>query len=92
MLPTDDEAVLAVIRDYPGSGTSHGDRPEPVLCIFPFAHNPVAVTIEFDGWYGAPLIDLFGGGDFPHITDDGRLTLTLGTQGFYWLHIGDATR
>jgi maltose alpha-D-glucosyltransferase/alpha-amylase len=50
------------------------------------------VTIDFEGWYGAPLRDLFGGADFPAVGDDGRLTLTLGTQSFYWLHIGDATR
>ncbi|WP_309714204.1 maltose alpha-D-glucosyltransferase [Pseudolysinimonas sp.] len=92
VLPTDDESVLAFVRDYAGSGSSHGDRPEQVLCVYSFAHNPVAVTINFDGWYGAPLRDLFGGGDFPQIGDDGRLTLTLGTQSFYWLGIGDATR
>jgi maltose alpha-D-glucosyltransferase/alpha-amylase len=92
VLQTDDESVLAFVRDYAGSGTSHGDRPEQVLCVFSFAHNPVAVTIDFDGWYGAPLRDLFGGGDFPNVGDDGKLTLTLGTQSFYWLHIGDATR
>jgi maltose alpha-D-glucosyltransferase/alpha-amylase len=92
VLPTDDESVLAFVRDYAGSGTSHGDRPEQVLCVFSFAHNPVSVTIDFDGWYGAPLRDLFGGGDFPSVSDDGHLTLTLGTQSFYWLQIGDATR
>jgi maltose alpha-D-glucosyltransferase / alpha-amylase len=92
VLTTDHDSVLAFIREYPGSGTAHGDRPEQVLCVFSFAHNPVATTIDFNGWYGAPLTDLFGGADFPHVGDDGRLTLTLGTQSFYWLHIGDATR
>jgi maltose alpha-D-glucosyltransferase/alpha-amylase len=92
VLETDDESVLAFVRDYAGSGTSHGDRPEQVLCVYSFAHNPVSVTIDFDGWYGAPTFDLFSGGDFPTIGDDGRLTLTLGTQSFYWLRIGDATR
>jgi maltose alpha-D-glucosyltransferase/alpha-amylase len=92
VLHTDHESVLAFVRDYPGAGTAHGDKPEQVLCVYSFAHNPVAVTITFDGWYGAPLRDLFGGNDFPTITDDGTLTLTLGTQSFYWLHIGDATR
>jgi maltose alpha-D-glucosyltransferase/alpha-amylase len=91
VLQTDDESVLAFVRDYAGSGTAHGDRPEQVLCVFSFAHNPVAVTIDFEGWYGAPLHDLFGGADFPSIGEDGKLTLTLGTQSFYWLHIGDAT-
>jgi len=36
------------------------------------------------------LYDLFGGGEFPAIGDDGSLTLTLGTQAFYWLHVGGA--
>ena len=92
VLQTSDESVLAFVREYAGSGTAHGDKPEQVLCVFSFAHNPTSVTIDFDGWYGAPLEDLFGGAEFPAIGDDGRLTLTLGTQSFYWLHIGDATR
>lgn len=92
MLQTDHESVLAFVRDYAGSGTAHGERPEQVLCVFSFAHNPVSTTIDFDGWYGAPLRDLFGGADFPSVGDDGRLTLTLGTQSFYWLGVGDATR
>jgi maltose alpha-D-glucosyltransferase / alpha-amylase len=92
VLRTDHESVLAFVRDYEGSGTAHGDKPEQILCVFSFAHNPVSATIDFDGWYGAPLRDLFGGADFPAIGDDGRLTLTLATQSFYWLHIGDATR
>jgi trehalose synthase len=92
VLRTNHESVLAFVRDYEGSGTPHGDRPEQILCVFSFAHNPVAVEIDFEGWYGSPLTDLFGGGDFPSVGDDGRLTLTLGTQSFYWLHLGDATR
>ena len=92
VLSTDHDSVLAFVREYTGSGTAIGDRPEQVLCVFSFAHNPISGTIDFDGWYGAPLTDLFGGGRFPSVGDDGRLTLTLGTQSFYWLHIGDATR
>jgi maltose alpha-D-glucosyltransferase/alpha-amylase len=92
VLASDHESVIAFVRDYEGSGTAHGERPEQVLCVFSFAHNPVSVTIDFEGWYGAPLRDLFGGSDFPAVGDDGRLTLTLGTQSFYWLQIGDATR
>jgi maltose alpha-D-glucosyltransferase/alpha-amylase len=60
-----------------------------VLCVFSFAHNPVSVDIEVDGYAGSTTFDLFGGGDFPVIPDDGTLTLTLGTQSFYWLHLGD---
>ena len=39
---------------------------------------------------GEPLYDLFGGGEFPTIGEDGALSLTLGTQSFYWLHVGGA--
>ena len=31
-----------------------------------------------------------GGSQFPTVADDGTLTLTLGTQSFYWLHVGDS--
>jgi len=41
-------------------------------------------------YQGDTLYDLFGGGQFPTVGDDGILTLTLGTQSFYWLHIGEA--
>ena len=86
---SDHESVLAFVRSYQGSGAYFGDGPEDVLCVFSFAHNPVAVQIEVDGYAGSTTFDLFGGGDFPQVADDGTLTLTLGTQSFYWLHLGD---
>ncbi|WP_022880722.1 maltose alpha-D-glucosyltransferase [Gryllotalpicola ginsengisoli] len=85
VLDTDNPAVLAFVRSYAGAGTPVGDQPEDVLCVFSFAHNPVAVTIDAPGFAGAELFDLFGGHRFPSIDDDGRLHLTLGTQGFFWL-------
>ena len=88
MLQTDHESVLAFVRTYEGSGTHLGDSPEQVLCVFSFAHNPVAVHIQLPDQAGGRLVDLFGGGEFPTIGDDGSLTLTLGTQAFYWLHVG----
>ena len=36
---------------------------------------------------GVRSYDLFGGGSFPSFDDDGKVTLTLGTQSFYWLHV-----
>ena len=90
VLPTNHESVLAFVRSYEGSGTHFGDQAEDVLCVFSFAHNPVAVTIDVSGHEGAALYDLFGGGVFPTVGDDGTLTLTLATQSFYWLHIGSA--
>jgi maltose alpha-D-glucosyltransferase/alpha-amylase len=90
VLETDHESVLAFVREYKGSGTHFGDMPEKVLCVFSFAHNPVSVTIRDPENPGEPLYDLFGGGEFPTIGEDGALSLTLGTQNFYWLHVGGA--
>ncbi|MGN6204827.1 maltose alpha-D-glucosyltransferase [Humibacter sp.] len=87
VLPTDHSSVLAFVRSYGGSGTVFGDQPENVLCVFSFSHNPVSVTLDAPDYAGSALYDLFGGGQFPTIADDGRFTLTLGTQSFYWLHI-----
>jgi maltose alpha-D-glucosyltransferase/alpha-amylase len=90
VLETDNESVLAFVREYAGTGTHFGDAPERILCVFSFAHNPVAVRIKLDGYGDVELWDLFGGGDFPSADADGVLTLTLGTQSFYWLHVGEA--
>ncbi|MDN4615376.1 maltose alpha-D-glucosyltransferase [Leifsonia sp. F6_8S_P_1B] len=87
VLPTDHESVLAFVRSYEGSGTHFGDQPEDVLCVFSFAHNPVSVTLEAPELAGRTLYDLFGGAEFPTVAEDGRFTLTLGTQNFYWLHL-----
>ena len=89
ILPTSHESVLAFVREYAGSGTHLGDAPERILCVFSFAHNPVAATIDMSGFEGAPLWDLFGGADFPSVDEDGGVTLTMATQSFYWLHVGD---
>lgn len=87
VVETDHESVLAFVRSYPGSGTQSGDAAEDVLCVFSFSHNPVSVTISAEQLAGGRLIDLFGGAEFPAVGDDGSVTLTLGTQAFYWLHI-----
>ena len=89
VLKTSHESVLAFVREYAGAETQFGDSAENVLCVFSFAHNPVSVQIEIDGYAGSTTFDLFGGGDFPLVGDDGSITLTLGTQSFYWLHLGD---
>jgi maltose alpha-D-glucosyltransferase/alpha-amylase len=88
VLETDNPSVLAFVRSYSGEQHRLGDSPEDVLCIFSFAHNPVAVKINMEQFGGSQLFDLFGGGRFPDVTDDGTLTVTLATQSFYWLHIG----
>ncbi|MBF0671054.1 MAG: maltose alpha-D-glucosyltransferase [Salinibacterium sp.] len=88
VLETSHESVLAFVRSYEGAGTQFGDPAEDVLCVFSFAHNPISVTIRADDLAGASLVDLFGGSEFPAFDDSGSLTLTLGTQSFFWLHIG----
>ncbi|MET0303864.1 MAG: maltose alpha-D-glucosyltransferase [Microbacteriaceae bacterium] len=88
VLETDHESVLAFVRDYPGSGSQFGDAPERILCVFSFAHNPVSARISMPDDGGELLFDLFGGGEFPKIGDDGTVELTLATQSFYWLHVG----
>ncbi len=87
VLPTDHESVLAFVRHYPGSGHQLGDAAETVLCVFSFAHNPISVTLEAEDHAGRSLHDLFGGSQFPTIAEDGRFTLTLATQSFYWLRV-----
>ncbi|HEY8912977.1 maltose alpha-D-glucosyltransferase [Lacisediminihabitans sp.] len=88
VLETTHESVLAFVRTYEGSGTQFGDSPETVLCVFSFAHNPVSVSIRASEFGGSALYDLFGGGEFPSLDENGEVTLTLGTQSFYWLHVG----
>lgn len=87
VLQTDHESVLAFVRSYEGSGTHFGDQAEDVLCVFSFAHNPISVTLDAPELAGRTLYDMFGGAEFPTVAEDGRFTLTLGTQNFYWLHI-----
>ncbi len=89
VLETDHESVLAFVREYRGSGTQFGDSPETILCVFSFAHNPVSVRVSAPDLASRGLFDLFGGGEFPAFDADGEITLTLATQSFYWLHVGD---
>lgn len=92
VIPTNNDSVLAFVRSYAGSGlqgsTHYNEQPESVLCVFSFAHNPVAVTITAEDMAGTRLYDLFGGGVFPSFDENGSLTLTMATQSFFWLHCG----
>ncbi|QJU53531.1 maltose alpha-D-glucosyltransferase [Herbiconiux sp. KACC 21604] len=88
VLSTDHESVMAFVRSYEGSGDVFGDGPEDVLCVFNFAHNPTSATVTAPQFAGRKLYDLFGHGEFPAFDEEGRVTLTFGTQTFYWLHVG----
>ncbi|HEY0373610.1 MAG TPA: maltose alpha-D-glucosyltransferase [Amnibacterium sp.] len=89
VLPTDHDSALAFVRSYAGTGTSTGlgDPPEQVLCVFSFSQNPIAFTVTAPELAGAQLTDLFGGARFPTIDEQGRVTITLGTQTFFWLKV-----
>ena len=89
VLETDHDSALAFVREYAGATSSFGDQPERVLCLFSFSHNPVSFTVTAPEFAGHPLVDLFGGARFPSFDAEGRLTVTLGTQTFFWLRIGN---
>jgi len=81
--PTSDDAVLAHTRcdapDLPGA--------ESLLCVANLSATPRSVTIEVPELAGRGTTDLFGGCAFPAVDEDGRLTLTLGARGYYWLSV-----
>ncbi|GAA2169202.1 maltose alpha-D-glucosyltransferase [Pedococcus bigeumensis] len=84
--PSDNEAVLSFLRvtwDPEGNSSS-----EAVLCVNNLASRPQATTVRVpDEFRGAHLEDLFGGEGFPKISDDGTITLTLGSRDFFWLRL-----
>ncbi|KRF24245.1 MULTISPECIES: maltose alpha-D-glucosyltransferase [unclassified Phycicoccus] len=84
--PSDNEAVLSFLRvtwDHDGNSDS-----EAVLCVNNLASRPQATTVRVpDEFRGAHLEDLFGGQGFPKISDDGTITLTLGSRDFFWLRL-----
>jgi maltose alpha-D-glucosyltransferase/alpha-amylase len=90
VLASSHESVLSFVRSYKGS-TRSNDQKEDILCVFSFSHHPIATTISAPDFVGCRLFDLFGGGEFPPFDDDGNVTLTIGTQSFYWLHIARPT-
>lgn len=84
---TDNGSVLAYVRQTSQEDCQPGERPETVLCVFSFAHYPTTVTVTLpDGVSGNRVTDLFGGATFPAAVD-GTMTLTLGSQGYYWLSL-----
>lgn len=66
------------------------EEDETLLCIFNLSQHPVATELDLPQFAGRGLRDIFGGGIFPPVSDDGRLSLTLGAQGFYWLRLRSA--
>lgn len=79
VLPTSHPSVLAFER--------LGD--ERVVCAFSFAHAPVTADIDLSSELaGVQTFDVFGGAAFPATDQNGKLKLSFGVQGFYWLNLG----
>ena len=85
---TDNEAVLAFLRvldaTTPGGA---GERPETVLSVSNLSPTPQSVTLALPDHVGARTEDVFGGGRFPTVREDGTITLTLGSRTFFWLSV-----
>ncbi|HEX5427934.1 MAG TPA: maltose alpha-D-glucosyltransferase [Pedococcus sp.] len=82
----DNEAILAFLRVERTEDGAAGD--EAVLCVNNLASRPQAATIRVaEEFKGAQLADLFGGQGFPKVSDDGTITLTLGSRDFFWLRL-----
>ena len=88
VVPTDNPSALAFIRDLPAADTRHGERPETVLCLYSFSHQPAAISLTLPEQFRATrVVDIMGGASFPAPNDKGQLTLTLPQQSFYWLSL-----
>lgn len=88
VVPTDNPSALAFIRDLPSEDCAFGERPETILCVYSFSHSPVSVSLTVpEAFRASRVVDVMGGSSFPAPTGDGRLTLTLPAQSFYWLSL-----
>lgn len=84
--PSDNDGVLSFLRVE--WDRIDGADPEAVLCVNNLSSRPQATTIRVpDEFKGAQLADLFGGTGFPKISDEGTITLTLGSRDFFWLRL-----
>ncbi len=88
MLTTDNDSVLAFLRETTADECLPGEQPETILCVFSFAHNPTSVNLALPtDLHNKGLTDLFGGAQFPTPGANGEISLTLGSHGFYWLAV-----
>lgn len=91
VVPTDDPSTLAFTRMMPAEECGFGEQPETILCVYSFSHNPVAVTLTLPKIHSrSSVTDVMGGSAFPGPTAEGKLTLTLPAQSFYWLALDGA--
>jgi maltose alpha-D-glucosyltransferase/alpha-amylase len=88
VVATDNSSVLAFLRDMPAEECKPGEVPETLLCVYSFAHQPVAVNLALPESFRANKVtEITGGGAFPVPSEQGQMTLTLPPQGFYWLSL-----
>ncbi|MFB0834896.1 maltose alpha-D-glucosyltransferase [Arthrobacter halodurans] len=79
-------SVLAFVRELPAD-PDHDDEGETVLCVYNLSKHPVATELDLAVYAGRGLRDVFGGTVFPAVDANGKLWVTLGSQGFYWLRM-----
>jgi maltose alpha-D-glucosyltransferase/alpha-amylase len=90
VVPTSSGSALAFIRDVQAEDCRGGERPETILCVYSFAHHPTSVELQIPEAFRATRVtDVMGGEDFPAPNEQGRLTLTLPAQSFYWLSLAN---
>ena len=80
------DRVLSFVRVDRSERDKEDRSAMAVLCVNNLSSRPQATTVtipdELRGW---ETRDLFGGGGFPDIADDGTVTITLGSRDFFWL-------
>ena len=90
MRDVSDDAVLAHTR-HEEEGPS-GEPGETLLCVANLADSPRCAIIALPDLAGRTTTDVLGGAAFPAVGPDGRLTLTLGARGYYWLTVDPETQ
>lgn len=76
-LSTDNEAILAFLREYDG---------ETILCINNLSAIPQAAELDLSEFAGTQPRELTGGAEFPALTEDPML-FTLAPHGFFWFEL-----
>ena len=88
IVPSDNPSALAFVRDMRAEDCRPGERPETMLCVYSFAHHPISVDLQLPEEFRANKVtDVMGGSQFPTPSEQGRMTLTLAAQSFYWLSL-----
>ena len=88
IVPSDNHSALAFVRDMRAEDCRPGERPETMLCVYSFAHHPISVDLQLPEEFRANKVtDVMGGSQFPTPSEQGRMTLTLAAQSFYWLSL-----